>query len=211
MAIGIAGGAGVLILVAIVFYGMARSGKLSIVGTSLNPSELQGPMDNVLKDDYRNSGIRVAAYYRSPVDSSILVYDLLEISGTNSRADVFRVLIQFADKMQHKLFSEIHLCYKGTVKFRLPGSYFSKIGREYAFQNAVYTMRTFPEHLLTNDGQRAYPVWEGGVFGVLEKQMQDFNDFHDRWYLNDLRYERHAARSGGGSYAGLLGRYADAS
>jgi len=31
-------------------------------------------------------------------------------------------------------------------------------------------------------GSRAYSGWIGGVLGVLEKQMEDFNDFHKKWY-----------------------------
>lgn len=81
---------------------------------------------------------------------------------------------------------KVYLCYKGTPKFTISGSYFSRLGNEYSFQNPVYTMRTFPENLLTKDGLRAYPEWEGGIFGVLERQMQDFNDFHDKWYLDDM-------------------------
>jgi len=91
--------------------------------------------------------------------------------------------------MQDKHFDEVHLCYQGRHKFTIHGSYFSRIGREYTSQNPVYTMRTFPENLLTEDGRRAYPEWEGGIFGVLERQMQDFNDFHDKWYLDDMRYK----------------------
>jgi hypothetical protein len=47
-------------------------------------------------------------------------------------------------------------------------------------------MRTFSENLVTPDGQRAFPVWTGGLLGVLQKQMEDFNEFHQRWYIRDL-------------------------
>ena len=187
--IGLGGGVLALIVVAVVVYGLSRAGKLAAVSTSLNPSELQNPMDRLLEEDHRNTGMRVSVYYSSPIDSSVVMYDLRDVPGSCSRADVFRVLLQFADRMQHKHFNEVRLCYQGKLKFTIPGSYFSRIGREYTSQNPVYTMRTFPENLLTKDGHRAYPEWEGGVFGVLERQMRDFNGFHDKWYLDDMRYK----------------------
>ena len=32
----------------------------------------------------------------------------------------------------------------------------------------------------------AYPEWTGGLLGVAGKQIEDFNDFHMKWYLEDL-------------------------
>ncbi len=47
-------------------------------------------------------------------------------------------------------------------------------------------MRTFPENLLRPDGSHAYPTWTGGLIGVAGKQVEDFNDFHRQWWLNDF-------------------------
>ena len=48
-------------------------------------------------------------------------------------------------------------------------------------------MRTFPENVYRPDGARAFDSWTGGVLGVLGKQMEDFNEFHKQWYIEDLR------------------------
>ncbi|WP_197530230.1 hypothetical protein [Deferribacter desulfuricans] len=101
-------------------------------------------------------------------------------------ADVFRVFLQFAEKMQSKEFKVIELSFKGKTKFKINGDYFRTLGKEYSWQNPVYTMRTFPEHLMNPDGYRAYPEWTGGLLGVLVKQMEEFNDFHKKWYLEDI-------------------------
>nr|MBC8489582.1 hypothetical protein [Bacteroidota bacterium] len=53
-------------------------------------------------------------------------------------------------------------------------------------QNPVYTMRTFPENLKNPDKSQSYSEWTGGWLGVSQKQIEDFNDFHDKWYFNDL-------------------------
>jgi hypothetical protein len=54
----------------------------------------------------------------------------------------------------------------------------------------VYVIRTFPEKLTTPGGVSAFLTWEGGLLGVANKQMEDFNDFHDQWYMQDLLYSK---------------------
>jgi len=83
-------------------------------------------------------------------------------------------------------FDSVILSFRGKYKFRIEGGYFNKLGSELDSQNPLYTIRTFPENLYTLDGKRAYGSWTGGLFGVLSKQMGEFNDFHDQWYRNDL-------------------------
>ena len=36
------------------------------------------------------------------------------------------------------------------------------------------------------NGERAYSVWEGGLLGVMGKQMEDLSDFSKAWYLDDF-------------------------
>jgi len=115
-----------------------------------------------------------------------MVFDLQSISGSNSKLDVFRVFLQFAEKMQSKNFDEVDLAFRGQIKFYIDGKYFQQLGQEYSYQNPTYTIRTFPSHLYTPDGNSAYPEWTGGLIGVLSKQMEDFNDFHEKWYWNEL-------------------------
>jgi hypothetical protein len=52
--------------------------------------ELRGWMAQVIKQDPRNSGVEISMHYEG-FDAEVLVFDLQKISGTNSRADVFRV------------------------------------------------------------------------------------------------------------------------
>jgi hypothetical protein len=143
-------------------------------------------MNDVIKNDTRNKGIEVSVHFENYVNPSILKYDLKSISGTNSMTDIFRVVLQFAQKVKSKKFDMVGLSFRGKMKFKIHGDYFLKLGEEYSYQNPVYTIRTFPENLMNPDGSRAYPEWSGGLFGVLAKQMEDFNDFHRRWYLEDI-------------------------
>lgn len=158
---------------------------LVAVTYAVNYFQLQQPMNQVIKDDPRNEGILVSVHYSNYVDASTLVYDLRKISGSNSPTDVFRVFLQFADRIKKKRLGSIELAYKGKTKFKIDGSYFQTLGEEYASQNPVYTMWTFPEHLKTPAGVEAYSTWTGGWLGVMSKQLEDFGDFHKRWYISE--------------------------
>jgi len=152
----------------------------------LNYSGLQSPMNEVLSSDPRNQGIKVSVHYDNYVDQSVIVYDMTDVAGTNSEADVFRVLLQFADKMQNASVKRVKLACRGKVKFWIAGDYFQKLGKEFGTQNPIYTTRTFPENTFKPDGSPGFSHWEGGFLGVTSNQLQDFNDFHAQWWLNDL-------------------------
>ena len=146
---------------------------------------VNGPLQKTIADDARNKGVEAKAYYGN-MGLSILVFDLTKISASNSRLDVFRVFLQFAKALKDKRFDSVQLAWRGKVKFVVSGEYFQKLGQEFDSQNPMYTIRTFPENLRTVGGERAFSEWEGGVLGVLKAQMDDFNHFHDQWYLDDL-------------------------
>jgi len=151
--------------------------------------QLQSQMNDVLKNDPRNTGIEVSIKAENRVNTIILIYDLKSISKMNSMADVFRVFLQFSERMNKKKFDFVDLSYKGKTKFKIKGDYFQKLGNEYSWQNSIYTLRTFPENLINLDGSMAYPQWTGGLLGVTGKQMEDFNDFHRKWYLKEILKE----------------------
>jgi len=152
--------------------------------TPQEQNELQSVMDKVVSND-RNKGIKVSVSVSESGDSRILDYDLINISGNVSAADTFRVMLQFSEQIKEKNFDLVRLRFQGKEKFLLKGDYFQKLGREYSFQNPVYTVRTFTENVYNLDGSRAYPTWTGGMVGVVGKQMEDFNDFNRKWYLYD--------------------------
>lgn len=156
-----------------------------------NYTFLQRHVTAVLDSDPRNNGIEVVAHYELYILPSVLVFDLRVVSPTNSPADVFRILLQFAQAQKERSFSLVKLAHRGTEKFYLKGDYFQRLGQEYGEQNPVYTMRTFPENVYRTDGTPAFGTWTGGLLGVLTKQMGDFGDFHKQWYIADL------AKSGG--------------
>lgn len=143
-------------------------------------------MWDVLESDPRNEGIRVVARYQNYVVFSTLVVDIKSVDGDKAPADVFRVLLQYAEAMRDRSFDRVILASSGKNKFFIEGSYFEQLGGEYDYQNPVYTMRTFPQHLFDPDGNRAFGTWTGGVLGVMGKQMEDFTEFHKRWYVEDL-------------------------
>jgi hypothetical protein len=138
-----------------------------------NYQVVQRPLSNALAADSRNTGLSVFAHYKWFVNPRVLVFDLRGVSGSNSEADVMRTLLQ------------VILAYKGQPRFLLEGSYFRQLGAEYDYQNPVYTLRTFPEHVLNLDGTHAFGSWSGGLLGVVSHQMADLNDFGKQWFLAD--------------------------
>lgn len=159
---------------------------LLLVVFLVNFLSLQTKMNSVIDADTRNEGIKVSVHYQYYLNPDKLIYDLEKVPLTKSRADVFRVFLQFADAVQDKEFNDVELAYKGKTKFILDGDDFKTIGEEYSWQNAVYTMRTFPEKLHNPYGLEAFPTWEGGILGVTNQQMEDFSKFHDEWYFDEL-------------------------
>lgn len=138
-----------------------------------------------LGSDSRNDGIVVSLYQ----DGDNLTFDLKSVSESRSPADVTRVLFNAAAMISEEPdlnFKEVLLCYKGSTRFKMAGSDFIKLGKEYATdQNPVFLIRTLPEKLLTPTGEQAYQTWTGGLLGVANKQMEDFNDFHKKWYIDE--------------------------
>lgn len=156
------------------------------VYVSSEDRKLKALLDQVIAEDARNSGIDAAPYESRDHSRRILTFDIRRVSG-KSRLDVFRVLTQYAEKLSANglSYDEVQLACRGKVKFLLPGADFSTLGREYSWQNPMYTIRAFPEKLANPDGSKAFPAWTGGALGVLNKQMEDFTEFHNRWYWQD--------------------------
>ena len=154
--------------------------------SGVNCLMLGAPLADVLESDPRNSGIDIRAHYGNYVFPATLVLDLVAVGGESAPADVFRVLLQYASRLQEDEFEAVHLSFQGETKFLLKGAYFRELGLEYGTQNPVYTMRTFPENVYTENWEQAFPTWSGGLLGVMGKQMEDFSEFHRQWYIEHM-------------------------
>jgi hypothetical protein len=154
----------------------------------VNYGLLQHPLTTVVQGNPENQGIRFFVHYGYFVNPSELVIDVWHVDGNKSAIDVFRVLLQYAQRLelQGTSFSQVKLASKGKVKFVLTGAYFKQLGQEYGEQNPMYTARTFAENVYTPGGERAFESWTGGLLGVAEKQLKDFKSFHQQWYIGDL-------------------------
>jgi hypothetical protein len=166
-------------------YVLFKIGDTKLIHNIKDQINFQEKLNEANKKDYRNVGIDVMVYYNKLYDSTILVYDLIKVSSNNSMADVFRLFLQFAEKTKENKFDYLILSHKGKQKFKILGKYFTLIGSEYSWQNPIYTIRTFPENLYLINGLKAYSEWSGGWLGVSLKQMEDFDDFHKQWWIND--------------------------
>ena len=116
---------------------------------------LQQAIQEVLE---KNKGIQVKVSSFERNNQKVLVYNLVEFSGQVSSTDIFRVFLQFSDKIQDRSFNSVELHYKGDKRFLLDGVYYQKIGKEYSYQNPVYTVRTFPQNVFNVDDSKAFPT-----------------------------------------------------
>jgi hypothetical protein len=125
---------------------------------SLNNLQLQSKMDFVILMDSRNKGVEVAVYYDSPFNYRAIVYDMKGVSGDKSFADIFRVFLQFAERMRDSdLLREA--CLLRPVKYILTGEDFKLVGLQYPLgENSIYIIRTFPEKLLLPNGRNVSPT-----------------------------------------------------
>jgi hypothetical protein len=127
-----------------------------------------------------NGVVSVRAHHDNWVDPSRIVFDLTGYSGA-SKMDVFRVLLQFAERQKQHQYSEVILSKSGKPRFVIPGAYFQTLGEEYSTQNPMYTVRTFPTHLSTPSGNTPFSEYEGGILGVLTKELDQFNEMMEQW------------------------------
>jgi len=145
------------------------------------------PLKRVLNADPRNSVIQAEAHFERWLDLNTVVFNLTGITGKATRMDVFRSFLQYAEAMKDHRYGMVILADRGKARFRIEGSYFQQLGQEYATQNPMYTIRTFPVHLFAMDGTKPFSEYEGGILGVMQKEMEQFTAFSDQWYGADLR------------------------
>jgi len=162
--------------IAVVFFGMSAFNYLAI----------EQPLHHVLANDPRNQVVRASAHFDGWMSRDTLVFDLADVSGNAKEIDVFRIFLQYAQAMKGRHFAKVVLARRGTKKFILNGDYFQQLGEEYESQNPIYTIRTFPTHLTAMDGSKPFTEYVGGVLGVLGKEMEQFTEFNEQWYIRDM-------------------------
>ncbi|MBP1885062.1 hypothetical protein [Sinorhizobium mexicanum] len=144
------------------------------------------PAYRAKKEDPRNNKVMLWVYHQYAVNPNVIVLDLWNLDSNATMADVDRVLFDTAAALKARSLTSVSLAFRGREKFEMKGDYFKKLGDEREWQNPVYTMRTMPENLYTPDGRPAFDTWTGGWLGVIREQMDDHNEFHRAWYIEDL-------------------------
>jgi hypothetical protein len=159
----------------------------SFVGVWLyNSIVANKPLQRILANDPRNAVVKEHAKFEGLLNVHVLVFDVDEVSGNATRMDVLRTFLQYAEAMKDQRFQKVVLACRGNKRFEMDGLYFQQLGKEFVVQNPFYTIRTLPINVTAMDGSHPYSEYEGGVLGVLSKEMEQFADFSDRWYSIDL-------------------------
>jgi hypothetical protein len=154
-----------------------------------NQVVLEKPLEAVFVNDPRNRVVTAHTHFDGWINPNVVVFDITDISDSASRLDVFRMLLEFSEALKDRQFEKVILSARGHKKFVIDGAYFQQIGQELKSQNPMYTMRTFPTHLTAMDGSKPFSEYSGGVFAVLGKEMEQFAEFHNSWYLKEFATE----------------------
>jgi hypothetical protein len=151
---------------------------------------LQRPLEQVLSVDNRNAGLLVAVHLQHYTNPRIVVFDVRNIAGTNSRLDILRAFLIFAEQQQSRQFDSAELDCRGRPRFWMHGDYFRELGREYETANPIQTSLALPAHVYGADGRALYAPPDQGLYG-LSAGVQHFIEFMDRWCFRDLAASIH--------------------
>lgn len=131
------------------------------------------------------SGAQTKVYRRSLLGGDDIVFDVEQAGGEMSAVAMTRRLLKVAEALKNENFGKVYLASRGAEKFYLDGRYFRQLGEERGWQNPIYTIRTIPQNVYRLDGTPAFGSWSGGLIGVVGKQMEDNNEFHRNWWIED--------------------------
>ena len=140
------------------------------------------PVRSAVHADERNSSVEIVAHRRHFLMPSSVSIDLFDVRPNVTPIDLERSLFEAAAAVKDRHYKTVALARSGREVFLMSGDDFRELGQEYAAgENPVYLIRTLPEHMLTTDGRQAFPTWEGGMLGVLGKQMDDTKRLAEEW------------------------------
>ena len=94
-----------------------------------NDVRVDRPLQQILTVDPRNHVLNALAHFGDWVDTDTLVFDLTTISSNATRADVFRVFLQYSEVLKNRHFVKVVLSTRGRSKFTLDGNYFQELGK----------------------------------------------------------------------------------
>ena len=165
-------------------YALLVAGVVLLVGFGLywNRHSVNGPVEAALVGE---TDAVTSVYKRSWFGGNDIVFDIESTTGEMSMASMTRMLLKSAEALKETEFNRVYLAHKGREKFYLEGSYFKRLGEEREWQNPIYTIRTMPENVHNLDGSQAFQSWSGGWLGVMGQQLNDNNELHRKWWVDD--------------------------
>jgi hypothetical protein len=155
---------------------------LTYAGFQWRKHAIDGPVQAALSGE---TAAVTKVYRRDFLGGNDIVFNIQSVEGETSMADISRHLLKTAEALKDQQFGRVYLAYRGREKFYFEGPYFQAIGVTRSTQNPVYTIRTMPENVHNLDGSPAFQSWSGGLLGVLGQQLEDNNNFHRKWWVDD--------------------------
>lgn len=140
------------------------------------------PVHSALADEQEYS---VLAYRRWLISPSSIVFDVRGVKDTASMVGMDRALFKAAEALKDRDYDQVILAHRGTAKFILDGARFKTIGQERQSQNPIYVIRTIQQDIKNMDESPAFGTLSGGWLGVLGAEMEQHNEFHQKWWVED--------------------------
>lgn len=142
--------------------------------------------NNGLRDKLRSCEtygvVEADVYYDGYFSYDVVVFDLQDGgSPTARRIDPVHLFLQFSAKLESHSVDRVVLARNGQHVFYFYSSDLRRLSDSYAGGGRVWAFNHLPENARTMSGAPAYGQWTGGWLGVLQKQMEDLNEFIRDW------------------------------
>lgn len=156
----------------------------ALVATLGYNASVTAPVAAKLSEDSRNKGVGLYVYRTWGLSPDGLTVDLLLVDPDKAPIDMLRSLFQAAQTLKARHFARVTLARRGKPVFVMTGADFQELGASFdGGENPIFLVRTLPEKLYRPNGEAAFGHWEGGLLGVLGKQMEDVNAFAREWVV----------------------------
>lgn len=141
-------------------------------------------MNKLLIFDNKNKGIDVSVGYKNYINLSVIVFDLHKCSY-KTKADVLRVLFQFAEKKKESNYDYVILSCQGIEKFKIRGEFFKKLGEEFNEENLLALIKTFPDNVFNLDNSPVFAKQKTVNQNSDEEKIIECYDLMYKWLKNE--------------------------
>lgn len=121
---------------------------------------------------------RAMGYYRMGVIPGDIVFDMRDIDAAADFDDVMSAFLDFAEQLQEREISRVHIAHRGRTRFLLDGEVFGEIGSA----GGWYSDRELADRVL-----RHVRHADGSPFEAGPSDFDRAFAFFQGWYIQDIQ------------------------